>query len=397
MCSWRVGADNDDTICTQIEGSEGIEMVITWILTAFFVIALVDRAFLKGRLGLGKEFDHGLAGTAPLILSMTGMMCIAPALGQWILSVLGDGPLPGGMDIGMLSGVLFAIDMGGYPVSVSVTSDPDIIYLGGVLLGSMLGTTIVYTIPLFYGMCEEREINLLSGGLVLGLAAIPVGVCIGGLFGGVPVDKMVRNMIPVLIFSLVLVLALCLVQQIAMRVLRVVGQIIEVLCVILIIIAVVQERLQITLIPGLAPLEEQLGIIAGIGVTLAGAYPMMACLCRLLGPFIKTLAGFIGVSPQCMEGMIGALANPMLYFQSISGMGRKEITISMAFVVSVQCVLGDHLGYIQTAAAEYTGGMIVAQLSAGVAAVVFAEVYCAVSARRKSVAGEQGTNSPAVS
>lgn len=361
-----------------------IAMIITLILTVFFVVGLLDRTFLKGRLGLAEKFDEGLAGTADLILAMTGMMSIAPVLGQWIQRAVGGGTIAG-MDPAMLSGVFFAIDMGGYPLSTSITGDADVIYIGGVLLGAMLGTTIVYTIPLFYSMCSEDEINMLSGGMVLGFAAIPFGVFAGGLLGGVSMSKMIPNMIPVIIFSLLLVVALCVVQRIALSVLRIVGQIIRILCVILIIVAVIQDRLPITIIPGLASLEEQLGIIAAIGVTLAGAYPMMSCVCKVLRPVINVLSGFLGVQPQCVDGMLGSLANPMLYFQNLSGMSRKEVIIGMAFVVPAQMALGDHLGYIQTAAVEYTGGMIVAQIAGGLVGVVLAEAFCAVEARKSHV------------
>lgn len=127
----------------------------------FMVLGALDRAVFRNRFGLGNEFVKGLNSIGPLILGMAGIMCSAPVLGKLLLKLVT--PLFGaiGADPAIIAGTCFGLDMGGYYMTASMTNDPSVIMLGGVILSTVLGATIVFTIPV--------ALTLAAGGRVCGL------------------------------------------------------------------------------------------------------------------------------------------------------------------------------------------------------------------------------------
>ncbi len=56
---------------------------ITIIVLIFAIIGAIDKLF-GDKLGLGKEFQRGFEFFTPMVLSMLGMLVLAPAVGVWL-------------------------------------------------------------------------------------------------------------------------------------------------------------------------------------------------------------------------------------------------------------------------------------------------------------------------
>ncbi len=56
-------------------------VVISWIMAVFSLLGAVDLIF-GNKFGLGKEFERGFHLLGPLMLSMAGMIAVAPLIGQ---------------------------------------------------------------------------------------------------------------------------------------------------------------------------------------------------------------------------------------------------------------------------------------------------------------------------
>ena len=57
--------------------------VITIIILAFSLLGAVDY-LIGNKFGVGKEFGRAFSLFAPMVLSMLGMIVVAPAIGVWL-------------------------------------------------------------------------------------------------------------------------------------------------------------------------------------------------------------------------------------------------------------------------------------------------------------------------
>ena len=60
-------------------------------------------------------------------------------------------------------------------MTASMTDDPAAIMLGGVILSTVLGATIAFTIPVALTLCRPEDAPSVSRGIVFGIISIPFG------------------------------------------------------------------------------------------------------------------------------------------------------------------------------------------------------------------------------
>ena len=115
-----------------------INEVIVWILMVCMALGGIDRA-IGNRFGLGEKFEEGINAMGPLALSMVGVYSLSPVLAKVLQPVLGPVFKLVGADPAMFAGTLLANDMGGYPLALQMTGNPDVQRLSGLVLGAMMG------------------------------------------------------------------------------------------------------------------------------------------------------------------------------------------------------------------------------------------------------------------
>ena len=181
--------------------------ILIAVMAGFAVLGALDR-ILGNRWGLGREFEEGILAMGSLALAMIGIVSLAPVLANLLkpLVVPVYGAL--GADPAMFAGTLLACDMGGGPLARQLTADPQAAALGGVLTGSMLGATIVFTIPVAMGILKEADRPAMARGILCGIVTIPVGVLAGGLTAGCPLGMVLRNLIPIVLIAVLIALGL---------------------------------------------------------------------------------------------------------------------------------------------------------------------------------------------
>ena len=130
--------------------------ILIIVMAAFAAIGAIDRIF-GNRLGLGKPFEEGILAMGTLALAMLGIISFAPVLATLLNPIIVPLYRFLGADPAMFAGTILACDMGGGALAVQMASDPDAALLGGVLCGSMLGATIVFTIPVAMGILREED------------------------------------------------------------------------------------------------------------------------------------------------------------------------------------------------------------------------------------------------
>ena len=184
-----------------------INEIIIYIMVVFAVIGAIDK-IIGNRFGFGEKFEEGIMAIGSLAISMVGIIALAPVISDLLKPIIV--PLFGflGADPAMFAGSILANDMGGAPLAEALAIDPQAGLFGGLIVGAMLGPTIVFTIPVALGIIEERDRKFLATGVLAGVITIPIGSFVGGLVAGFPFMMVVRNLIPIIIIAVLIALGL---------------------------------------------------------------------------------------------------------------------------------------------------------------------------------------------
>ena len=345
-----------------------VDTVILWLMAIFMVAGALDRIFAS-RLGLGKQFEEGILAMGALALSMLGILSLAPVLASLLRPVLV--PVYGflGADPAMFAGTILANDMGGAPLAFELAQTREAGQFGGLIIGSMLGATVVFTIPVALGIIREEDRPALAKGVLAGILAIPLGAFLGGLTAGFPVLMVLRNLIPIVLVAVLIGLGLWLFENAMIRGFILFGKGVLAVITLGLAAAVFQELTGIVLIPGMAPLSQGVEVVAGIAFVLAGAFPLVYVITKLFRKPLMKLGGLLGVNDTAAAGMVASLANSIPMFGMMKDMDGRGKILNVAFAVPAAFVFGDHLGFTAGVDPSMLGPVIVAKLSAGVAAV----------------------------
>lgn len=340
-------------------------------MAVFAILGALDR-ILGGRLGLGQEFENGVMTFGSLALSMLGIICLAPVLANLLRPVIVPVFRVFGADPGMFPGSILACDMGGAALALEMAEDSNAGLFGGVIIGSMLGATIVFTIPVALGIIREQDRRFLAQGVLAGLVTIPVGALIGGLAAGFALKMLVQNLIPVLVFALLIVLGLWKAERAMIRGFVVFGKLVTAVITIGLAGAIVETLTGFVVIPGLAPLSEGYAVIGSIAIILAGAFPLIYTVTKVFQKPLMKLGGLLGMNEVAAAGMVASLANSIPMFGMLRDMDDRGKVLNIAFAVPAAFVFGDHLGFTAGFAPDLLIPVIVGKLAGGVCAVAVA-------------------------
>ena len=340
-------------------------------MAAFAVAGAIDRIF-GNRWGLGKEFEEGILAMGSLALAMVGIVCLAPVLAGLLRPVIVPVFAFLGADPAMFAGTILACDMGGGALAVELAASHQAAMLGGVLTGSMLGATVVFTIPVAMGILEEKDRPVMAQGILCGIVTIPLGVLAGGLTAGFPIGMVLRNLIPIVIIAALIALGLWRAENAMVRGFEVFGKLVVVVVTVGLAAAVVEALTGFVIIPGMAPISEGFETVGTIAIVLAGAFPLVFVITKLLRKPLMAAGRWLGINDAAAAGLIASLANSIATFGMVKDMNRRGKVVNIAFAVSAAFVFGDHLGFTAGFAPEMIGPMIVGKLVGGVSAIAVA-------------------------
>jgi len=346
------------------------ELLIT-LMAIFAAAGAVDR-ILGNRLGLGKEFEDGITAMGSLALAMVGIISIAPVLANLLRPVVV--PVFGflGADPAMFAGTILACDMGGGALARELAADPQAAALGGVICGSMLGATIVFTIPVALGILRKEDRSALAKGILAGIVTIPVGILVGGIVAGFPILMVLRNLIPIVIIAALIALGLWKAENAMIKGFGIFGKGVIALITIGLAAAIVQSLTGFAIIPGMAPVEDGFLTVGAIAIVLAGAFPLVYAVTKLLRKPLLKLGKLLGINDTAAAGLIASLANSIATFGLVKDMDSRGKVVNIAFAVSAAFVFGDHLGFTAGFAPELLPAVILGKLAGGISAVAVA-------------------------
>ena len=345
--------------------------ILIWVMAAFALLGGLDRIF-GNRWGLGQEFENGILAMGSLALAMVGIVTLAPVLAAILKPVVVPFYRVLGADPAMFAGSILACDMGGGALALEMTENHQAAMLSGVITGSMLGATIVFTIPVAMGILEEKDRGVLAKGILCGIVTIPVGVFFGGLTAGYPVMMVLRNLIPIALLAALIALGLWRAENAMIRGFELFGKLVVAIVTVGLAASIVEALTGYVVIPGMAPISEGFATVGTIAIVLAGAFPLVFVLTKALRKPLMAVGRLLGINDAAAAGLIASLANSIATFGLVKEMNQRGKVINIAFAVSAAFVFGDHLGFTAGFAPEMIGAMIVGKLVGGVSAVAVA-------------------------
>lgn len=366
-----------------------INSVIMMIMMIFMLVGAIDK-ILGNKFGYGEEFENGFNAIGALALSMAGVVAAAPVLSTVLGSLLKPLYTAIGADASMFATTLLACDMGGYPLAMELAADPAIGNFAGLILGTMMGPTIVFTIPVALGIIKKEDRSYLGAGVLAGMITIPIGCIVGGLAMNMTEYKMdigriLINLVPVIVIAALIVLGLWFAPSKMIAGFNVFGAGVTIVITALTAIAVFQQITGIYFplfdvmsikdeVTGISPLDSGLLVCGQIGIVLIGAFPMVKWITRHFGGVLNKVGAALGMNETGSAGLVATLANNIAMFNIMGEMNPKGKILNVAFAVSAAFVFGDHLGFTAGVEQQMVFPVILGKLVAGITALILANV-----------------------
>lgn len=348
-----------------------VDGIILFVMAVFVLLGALDRIF-GNRFGLGKQLEEGILAMGTLALSMLGILCLAPVLAKLLKPILV--PVFGflGADPAVFAGSILANDMGGAALADALAGSREAAQFGGLIVGSMLGATLVFTIPVALGIIRREDHPALARGVLAGIITLPLGALAGGLVAGFPIGMILRNLVPIVLFAGLLALGLWRWERGMIRGFLIFGKGIVALITLGLGAAVFEALTDITLIPGMNPIRQEVGVVAEIAFVLAGAFPLVYALTKLLNQPLLKLGKLMGMNAAGAAGLVASLANSIPMLGLLKEMDSRGKILNIAFAVSAAFVFGDHLGFTAGYDSTMLVPVIVAKLTGGISALLLA-------------------------
>ena len=195
---------------------------------------------------------------------------------------------------------------------------------------------------------------------------------VGGLVAGFGIGMVLRNLIPIVLIAALIALGLWKAENAMIKGFAAFGKGVVAVITVGLAAAIVEALTGIGLIPGMAPITEGFLTVGSIAIVLAGAFPLVFVLTKLLRRPLMKLGKWLGVNDVAAAGLVASLANSIATFGMVKEMDKRGKIVNIAFAVSAAFVFGDHLGFTAGFAPEMMGAMILGKLAGGVSAVVVA-------------------------
>ena len=345
--------------------------ILIAVMAGAALLGAVDR-IIGNKFGLGQEFENGILAMGSLALAMVGIISLAPVLANLLKPAVVPVYRFLGADPAMFAGTILACDMGGGALAAELTADPQAALLGGVITGSMLGATIVFTIPVAMGILEEQDRSNMALGILCGIVTIPAGVLVGGLVAGFPLMMVLRNIVPIVVIGALIALGLWKAEKWMIRGFELFGKGVVIIITLGLAAAILEALTGYAILPGMAPITDGFETVGAIAIVLAGAFPLVFVITKLLKKPLTAVGNWLGINETAAAGLVASLANSIATFGMVKEMDRRGKVVNIAFAVSAAFVFGDHLGFTAGFAPEMLPAVIMGKLAGGISAVAVA-------------------------
>ena len=376
------------TLNLEVKKEMNVSEFMVYTMALFMVLGAIDK-LTGGHFGLGKDFDRGLMFMGALAIPLVGAFSIVPLIEEVLTPLIT--PLYHWMnaDPAMFAGKLLSSDTGGYPLALAMAGENNPAGpLSGMILGSTMGQTVSYSIPIMLGVIAKEDQHFFEQGIIIGIGTIPFGVFIGGLVAGYSPLWLLANLLPVFILSGLLMLGQILAPKAMSGGFKWFGKIITIVLTVAFIIAVLQFQTDIVILKGLAPMSDSITAIAAIAFTMAGALPMVRALGWILRKPLLILCHKLDINTASAMGLLSSLASCVAMLSLYQDMDDRGKVLNIAFTVSAQSSIGGLFGFAAAMNPSLLPPMLAAKLSGAVIAICLAVKLCNRSQAKARLYGQ---------
>ena len=369
---------------------------ITLIMLVFSLVAAFDR-IIGGKFKLGQEFERGFMLFGVMMLSMTGMIIISPLIADVLSPFFNVIYKYLHIDPSIIPASVFANDMGGAPLATEIAKDADVGMFNALVVSSMLGCTVSFTIPFSLGIVKKDQHPELLLGLLCGIVTIPAGCFIAGLVAGISVLPLLVDLIIPVCASMIIGLGLLFIPKVCIKIFAGLGVIINALITVGLAVGVLcflaKGMPEITessftiskflsgildsitsspVVQKMATIEEGTAVCLNAAVVMSGAFPLISILSRILSKALSAMGRKLGINEEAALGLFSSLATSVTSFGNMIKMDKKGVVLNSAFAVSGGFTFAGHLAFTLAYDQSYIFPVITGKLIAGILAVVLA-------------------------
>ena len=340
-----------------------INQILMYLMAFGAALGGIDQ-MLGNRLGYGEKFEEGFRMLGPVALSMAGIICLAPVLSAVLQVVVSPVCSLLHLDPGIFGSIL-AIDMGGCQLSVDLAKDPQFGLFSGIVLSSIFGCTVVFSIPVGLGFISAQDRPYFTRGILLGLSTMPVSILISVLMLKMPLLPTLWNCLPVLLISLVLAIGVRKQPDAMMQGFLRFAACIRLIAILGLTLAAITHLSGKTLLKSLLPLQDAMETVSAICIVMLGSMPLAELIQRLMKVPFERISQKTGLNGASTTALLLGLVTATPALAMLPQMNKRGQVVISACLVSCVCVFGAHFAYANSLYPEMVPAMLAAKLAGG--------------------------------
>ncbi|MBE6050911.1 MAG: ethanolamine utilization protein EutH [Clostridium sp.] len=346
---------------------------LLYLVAFFFLIGSLDYA-VGNKFGLGKTLKEGICNMGPLAISMVGVISLTPILAKMINLTFVPFVKKIGIEASILTSSFIAVDMGGYDMALELSSMYPITVFSGIVIASILGCTISFTMPLAMGMVKQSSKEELAKGMLCGIITVPIGLLLGGFLLNIGINTLLLNITPVLIISIILVLGIKYKPNVCLKLFSALGKLITLVSLIGLALQGISSISGVIILEEMTPLNDCLNIVGKIGLFLGGSCVMLEVIKLLLSKPLSYIEKHFNINSNTIAMLIASLASAIIVFSDFEDLNKDGKIICSAFSVSGAYVFGGQLGYVASVEPSIIDVYIVVKIISGLSAILLAYI-----------------------
>lgn len=337
-----------------------VNQVVMYFLSFGAALGGIDK-LLGNRFGYGEKFEKGFQMLGPVALSMAGIICLAPVLSSLLDLVFT--PLCNLLNMDpAIFGTILAIDMGGYQLSVDLARDPRFGLFCGVILSSIFGCTLVYSIPVGLGFLQDHHRPFFTRGILLGLISMPFSIIAACLIQKMDLGYVLWNCLPLFILSIALGIGVIKKPQSMIRIFLAFAKLIRSAAILGLMLAAISHLSGITILKNMMPLQQSMQTVSAICIVMLGSMPLAELIQRMMKVPFRIINAKIGINGAGTTSLLLSFFSATPALALIPQMNpRAQVVISACLVSSIN-VFGAHFAYANSLAPDTVPALIVAKV-----------------------------------
>ena len=337
-----------------------INQIVMYFLAFGAALGGMDK-LLGNRFGYGEKFEKGFHMLGPVALSMAGIICLAPVLSRILDFVFTPVCTLLHMDPAIF-GTVLAIDMGGFQLSVDLAQDPQFGLFCAVILSSIFGCTLVYSIPVGLGFLKDEHRPYFTKGILLGLTSMPFSIITGAMIQKLSLLNVLWNCLPVFALSVALAIGVIRKPDVMIRGFLSFAKIIRTFATFGLMVAAVSHLIGIPLLSDLMPLQQAMQTVNSICIVMLGSMPLAELIQRVMK------VPFRYINEKVRINGAGTTSLLLSFFSATPALAlipqvnpRGQVVISACLVSSIN-IFGAHFAFANSLAPDTVPALIASKV-----------------------------------